>query len=80
MGRTCFWAGDTFAPKLKVKARDGRQVPVQQYLQGAFLDMFDVVASQFGDLDGVLGFEVLLNEAIYVSLSLMIFGLLTGYE
>jgi hypothetical protein len=52
--RTCFWAGDTFAPKLRV--RDG--VPVQRFLQDAFLDMWEVVARAVGDLDGVLGFEV----------------------
>ena len=56
--RTCFWAGDTFAPKLKIKARNGQQVPVQQYLQTAYLNMFEVVASKLGDLDGVLGFQV----------------------
>ena len=58
MRRTCFWAGDTYAPKLKVRARDGRTLPIQQYLQGAFLDMFDIVAAKLGGLDGVLGFEV----------------------
>ena len=52
--RTCFWAGDTFAPKLRV--RDG--VPVQRFLQDAFLDMWEAVARAIGDLDGVLGFEV----------------------
>ena len=31
---------------------------VQQYLQGAFLNMFDVVAKKLGNLEGVLGFEV----------------------
>lgn len=61
MHRTCFWAGDTYAPKLKIKARDGRVLPVQQYLQGAFLDMFDVVAAKLGDIDGVMGFEVCLQ-------------------
>ncbi|KAF8266909.1 cytoplasmic protein [Lactarius quietus] len=40
---TCFWAGDTFAPKLRV--RDG--VPA--------------VARAVGDLEGVLGFEMM-NE------------------
>jgi len=56
--RTCFWAGDTFAPKLKITTRNGCQVSVQQYLQGAYLNMFDVVVSQLGDLEGILGFEV----------------------
>ncbi|KAH8977678.1 glycoside hydrolase superfamily [Lactarius akahatsu] len=54
---TCFWAGDTFAPKLRV--RDG--VPVQHFLQDAFLDMWEAVARAVGDLDGVLGFEMM-NE------------------
>ena len=52
--RTCFWAGDTFAPKIRV--RDG--VPIQGFLQDAFLDMWEAVAHAVGDLDGVLGFEV----------------------
>lgn len=52
--RTCFWAGDTFAPKLRV--RDG--VPIQGFLQDAFLDMWEAVVHAVGDLDGVLGFEV----------------------
>lgn len=55
---TLFWAGDTFAPKLKIKTKSGQELPVQQYLQGAFFDMFDVVAKKLGNLDGVLGFEV----------------------
>jgi hypothetical protein len=52
--RTCFWAGDTFSPKLRV--RDG--VPIQRFLQDAFLDMWEVVVRAVGDLDSVLGFEV----------------------
>jgi hypothetical protein len=52
--RTCFWAGDTFAPKLRM--RDG--VPIQRFLQDAFLDMWETVARAVGDLDSVLGFEV----------------------
>lgn len=54
---TCFWAGDTFAPKLHV--RDG--VPIQRFLQDAFLDMWETVARAIGDLDSVLGFEMM-NE------------------
>ncbi|TDL16620.1 glycoside hydrolase family 5 protein [Rickenella mellea] len=53
---TCFWAGDVFAPKLKV---DG--VGVQGFLQGRFLDAWVVLAKAIGHLDGVLGFEML-NE------------------
>ncbi|KAI0293137.1 glycoside hydrolase family 5 protein [Multifurca ochricompacta] len=54
---TCFWAGDVFAPKLRV--RDG--VSIQRFLQDAFLDMWEAVARAVGDLDGVLGFEMM-NE------------------
>ncbi|KIJ64803.1 glycoside hydrolase family 5 protein [Hydnomerulius pinastri MD-312] len=58
---TCFWAGDTFAPKLKIPALNQESKPVQQYLQDAFLDMYALVAQTLGDLDGVLGFEMM-NE------------------
>ncbi|KZT26027.1 glycoside hydrolase family 5 protein [Neolentinus lepideus HHB14362 ss-1] len=58
---TCFWAGDTFAPKLKIKSNDGSEVTVQQFLQNAFLNMWEVVARTVGDLPGVLGFEIM-NE------------------
>lgn len=43
-----------FAPKLRV--RDG--VPIQRFLQDAFLDMWETVARAVGDLDSVLGLEV----------------------
>ena len=56
--RTCFWAGDTFAPRLRIRTRDGRETSVQQFLQTAFLDMWEVVARTVGDLEGVIGFEV----------------------
>ena len=56
--RTCFWAGDTFAPKLKVTTPNGDLKSVQQYLQDAFLDMYAVVAETLGGLEGVLGYEV----------------------
>ncbi|KAF9457906.1 glycoside hydrolase [Collybia nuda] len=58
---TLFWGGDTFAPKLLVKDAQGNGVPIQQFLQNAFLDMFELVARTVGDLDGVIGFEML-NE------------------
>jgi len=51
---TMAWAGDTFAPKLRV--RDG--VPIQRFLQDAFLDMWEAVVGAVGDLDSDLGFEV----------------------
>jgi hypothetical protein len=41
-------------PKLRV--RD--DVPIQHFLQDAFLDMWETVVRAVGDLDGVLGFEV----------------------
>ncbi|KAJ7672413.1 glycoside hydrolase [Mycena polygramma] len=58
---TLFWAGDTFAPKLLIKDRHGNEVPVQQFLQNAFLDSWEVLVKAVGDLDGVLGFEMM-NE------------------
>ncbi|KAG9308311.1 glycoside hydrolase family 5 protein [Chiua virens] len=58
---TCFWAGDTFAPKLKITTGDGDIKSVQQYLQDAFLDMYALVAQTVGSLKGVLGFEIM-NE------------------
>lgn len=56
--RTCFWAGDTFAPKLKVKNAKGEEVSIQTLLQSAFLSAWEVLAKAVGDLDGVIGFEV----------------------
>ena len=47
-----------FAPKLKLKAQDGRELSVQQFLQETFLNMWEVVAKTLGDLEAVIGFEV----------------------
>ncbi|KAF9804686.1 hypothetical protein IEO21_09289 [Rhodonia placenta] len=58
---TCFWAGDAFAPKLRVRDARGADVSIQTFLQTAFLDMWEVVAKTVGDLEGVLGFEIM-NE------------------
>lgn len=58
MYRTCFWAGDMFAPKLRVKNTEGKEVSIQTFLQTAFLNMWGVVSRTVGDLEGVLGFEV----------------------
>ncbi|PPQ65139.1 hypothetical protein CVT24_003229 [Panaeolus cyanescens] len=58
---TCFWAGDTFAPKLRVKNQHGQEVSIQQFLQTCFLDMWDQVAAAVGDLEGVIGFQMM-NE------------------
>ncbi|KAF9023012.1 glycoside hydrolase family 5 protein [Hymenopellis radicata] len=58
---TLFWGGDAFAPKLKLTNKHGEEVSAQQYLQDAFLDMFEVLARAVGDLEGVIGFEMM-NE------------------
>ncbi len=63
--RTLFWAGDIFAPKLLVQNGRGQAVPVQQFLQGAFLDMWAIVAQAVGDLEGVLGFQVCFRAKIW---------------
>ncbi|TDL18255.1 glycoside hydrolase family 5 protein [Rickenella mellea] len=55
---TCFWAGDVFAPKVKI-GLDGKGV--QEFLQERFLGAWDVLVRAVGHLDGVLGFEML-NE------------------
>lgn len=60
---TCFWAGDSLAPKLRVErpVRDGsgtETVGIQAYLQEAFLDAIDVLVAAVGGLEGVMGFEV----------------------
>ena len=47
-----------FASKLKLKAQDGRELSVQQFLQESFLNMWEVVAKTLGDLEAVIGFEV----------------------
>jgi Cdc6-like AAA superfamily ATPase len=59
---TCFWAGDTFAPKLKIPMLDGQTKSVQQYLQDAFLDMYTTVIHALDDLDGIIGFEASLGN------------------
>jgi hypothetical protein len=56
--RTCFWGGDAFAPQLKVKIKDGTEVPVQQFLQDAYLNMWELVVKTLADLDCVIGFDV----------------------
>lgn len=67
--RTCFWAGDIFAPKLRLKNKHGAEVGIQEYLQGAFLDMFAELARATGDLEGVIGFEVCLDHFLKLSLT-----------
>ena len=56
--RTCFWAGNAFAPKLLIKNKKGENIPVQQFLQDAYLDMTEMLVKAVGDLEGVIGFEV----------------------
>ena len=53
-------------PKLKVKNRAGQEVSIQEFLQGAFLDMFDKVVEAVGDLDSVIGFEVSARRSNYI--------------
>ena len=56
--RTCFWGGDTFTPKLKVKDAAGQEVSIQTFLQESFLKAWEQLAKATGDLEGVIGFEV----------------------
>ncbi|KAF8587786.1 glycoside hydrolase family 5 protein [Ramaria rubella] len=59
---TCFWAGDTFASKLKVPNPKGSgEVGVQTMLQEAFLDAWEALVRAVADLEGVVGFEMM-NE------------------
>ena len=68
VNRTCFWAGDTFAPKLMVKNARGEDVSIQSHLQESFLNMWELLASTVGDLPAVLGFEV----SLYASPSFLV--------
>ncbi|KAK4685812.1 hypothetical protein P7C73_g4320, partial [Tremellales sp. Uapishka_1] len=58
---TLFWGGETFAPEHKVRKADGSKVNIQQYLQDAFLGAYGKLVEAVGDLDCVMGFE-LMNE------------------
>ena len=60
--RTCFWGGDAFAPQLRIKTKDGKEVPVQQFLQDAYLNMWEVVVKALADLDCVIGFDVSFHD------------------
>lgn len=60
---TCFWAGDTFAPRLKVKKADvgygaNEDVSVQKFFQEKFLDAWATLVEAVGGLEAVIGFEV----------------------
>ena len=59
--RTCFWAGDIFAPKLEV-THQGKRVGIQAFLQSCFLQAFDELAKQVGSIESVIGFEVMCLE------------------
>lgn len=41
-----------------VKDKAGKDVSIQQFLQDAYLNMWDMVARAVGDLEGVIGFQV----------------------
>lgn len=56
-----------FAPKLRVKGADGREVSIQQFLQGAFLNMWELVVKTVADLEAVIGFEVRKRPFVYCS-------------
>ncbi|KAI0073547.1 glycoside hydrolase [Panus rudis PR-1116 ss-1] len=57
---TCFWAGDTFTPKLRVQ-RGEEEVSIQTFLQDAFMNMYVQLAKAVGNLPAVIGFEMM-NE------------------
>lgn len=67
---TLFWAGETFAWKLRLPVPDGapvelkfgqQDVSVQEYLQSSFLHAFGTLSDALAHAPNVLGFEVL-NE------------------
>ncbi|KAG8740377.1 hypothetical protein FRC10_004386 [Ceratobasidium sp. 414] len=58
---TLFWAGKTYAPKLWVPASSGQEVNIQDFLQDCFLNAFDELVRAVGDLESVIGFEMM-NE------------------
>lgn len=59
--RTCFWAGDVFAPNLVVTTAEGEQLGVQTFLQSRFLSCFENLAKELDSISSILGFECL-NE------------------
>ncbi|KAG8708082.1 hypothetical protein FRC08_000114 [Ceratobasidium sp. 394] len=58
---TLFWAGRTYAPKLRVPSQSGQDINIQDFLQDCFLNAFDELVRAVGDLEGVVGFEMM-NE------------------
>ncbi|EJU01559.1 glycoside hydrolase family 5 protein [Dacryopinax primogenitus] len=57
---TLFWAGDTFASKLKVQWQ-GKEVGAQQFLQDRFLAAWEVLVQRLAPLPAVVGFQMM-NE------------------
>ena len=58
---TIFWAGGTFAPKLRVRVNVGGEEvekDAQALLQEAFLDAWEVLVKAVGGCEAVLGFQV----------------------
>jgi hypothetical protein len=60
---TFFWAGATFAPKLKVKTAKGEQ-NIQAFLQDHFFAAVGKLVEAVGHLDSVLGIEVSNRECL----------------
>ncbi|ORY26618.1 putative cytoplasm protein, partial [Naematelia encephala] len=58
---TLFFGGKTFAPSFMVDSKGKRKVNIQEFLQESFFGAFDRLVEAVGDLDTVVGFE-LLNE------------------
>lgn len=55
---TCFFAGNMFAPRLRVTAQTREEMSIQDFLQTTFLNCWRRVAEKVGRLEGVLGFQV----------------------
>ena len=65
---TIFWAGETFAPKRKVKralfkgglgdSSTGGEVGVQEFLQTSMIEAFGALADRVRGCEAVVGFEV----------------------
>jgi len=51
-----------------VKDEHNQEVPIQQYLQNAFLKTWEMIVQVVGNLEGVLGFQVC--HILFLSLNL----------
>ncbi|PWN49059.1 glycoside hydrolase family 5 protein [Violaceomyces palustris] len=63
---TLFWAGETFAPKLRCRRRlnpqgEVEEVSIQEFLQGAYLEAFGRLSQVLAPLQACVGFEFM-NE------------------